>query len=90
MLRSPYGGNFSRFFGLIIVMLGLQKKACGNIHGQGHGRRGGGDPRPGGWGEKFPPRGPAPGEGGGRKFFFPGGSSLVKIGQNFFTWGVIW
>ena len=28
--------------------------------------------------------------GGGRKFFYPGGSLLVKIGQNFFTWGVIW
>ena len=41
-------------------------------------------------GRKISPRGPAPGKGGGRKFFYPGGSLLVKIGQNFFTWGVIW
>ena len=41
-------------------------------------------------GRKISPRGPASGEGGGRKFFYPGGSLLVKIGQNFFTWGVIW
>ena len=40
--------------------------------------------------EKFPPGGQRPGRGGGRKFFYPGGSLLVKIGQNFFTWGVIW
>ena len=33
---------------------------------------------------------PLCGEGGGRKIFYPGGSLLVKIGQNFFTWGLIW
>ena len=35
------------------------------------------------------PGGRRPGRGGGREFFYPGGSLLVKIGQNFFTWGVI-
>ena len=41
-------------------------------------------------GRKISPRGRRRGRGGGRKFFYPGGSLLVKIGQNFFTWGVIW
>ena len=53
------------------------------IHGQGHGRRGGGDPRPGGvggknfsaafGGRKIYPWGPAPGKGGWSKIFLPGG-----------------
>ena len=60
----------------------------------------GGGCTPGGWGvknfsaafggRKISPRGRRRERGGGRKFFYPGGSLLVKIGQNFFTWGVIW
>ena len=72
--KGNRNGTLVSIFGLCLTVFPTLACLRPNIHGQGHGRRGG-----------VTPGGRRPGRGGGRKFFYPGGSLLVKIGQNFFT-----